>query len=113
MEPEVADLLISQPNFPLLSEVVDKVAMVSVAPTADEWGAGGFGQAHLLAAAALKDEVGRTPLVGSAKRNFFYLVVRFTAISNPLGYIHLLRLPPPPPVECCFYYNFNLLLSRS
>jgi hypothetical protein len=74
------DDFIPQPTFSL-SDVVDEGADLSAAPTTGGYGAPA-GQGRLLAAVALKDGVGRMPLVDPAEGDFVGFVVRFDVLDN-------------------------------
>ena len=75
------DNLVPQPSFSLL-DIVDEGTELSAAPTAGSYGAPG-GQGRLLTTVALKDGVGRMPLVDPAEWDFVDLVVRFEALDGP------------------------------
>ena len=65
-----------------LFDVVDEGSEVGAAPTTGGYCAGSS-KSNLLAAAALKGNVGIVPLVDFAKGHFATLVVRFDALGNP------------------------------
>src|SRR5215218_1000303 len=79
VEPGVGEL-VRQTAF-ALSDLVDEGPDVGAAPTAGACGAGSA-KGHLLAAVALKGDVGRMPLVDLTKRHFAVLVVSFDALED-------------------------------
>src|SRR5215212_4404410 len=91
VEPGVGEI-VRQTAF-ALSDLVDEGPDVGAAPTAGGCGAGSA-KGHLLAAVALKGDVGRMPLVDLTKRHFAVLVVSFDALED----LHHGLLPLSPAV---------------
>ena len=90
-----------------LLDLLDEALGIEVGTASTTGGHGArSGKDHLLATVALKDDVGRMPLIGLAKWEFGALVTPFDALEDllrhwllPLPVVWRIHSPSPTPVH--------------